>query len=280
MPINERVICSTITLRNRPLSEALEIIDGLGFGGIDLGALPGVCDHVPMDLSTQSVASVADQVATSGLSVASVNGDIGDLNIAPTPELLQVRRDHLSKLFQLCREVGSPALVLPCGALSHEPINTLESDLDLVAEGLRAAAAQGQAEGIEVWVEAQHSMRLCYNTERAARLMDRLADDPVGLVMDFSHIIASEDTLGDFVVRLGNKISHVHLRDAKPGEIHLAIGTGDVDFDAGIRLLLDRGYSGLFSLELETRDVAEAERPAAAKKAGEQISAILDQIKK
>ena len=46
-----RVICSTITLRHLPLDQALATINKLGFTEIDLGALPGVCDHVPYELT-------------------------------------------------------------------------------------------------------------------------------------------------------------------------------------------------------------------------------------
>ena len=42
-----RLGCSTISFRHLDLDEALSWIAALGFTSIDLGALPGVCDHVP-----------------------------------------------------------------------------------------------------------------------------------------------------------------------------------------------------------------------------------------
>ena len=75
-----RVICSSITLRHLPLDQALATIAGLGFAEIDLGALPGVCDHVPYDLTAEAVEQVAATVNASGLRVRSVNADVGDLN--------------------------------------------------------------------------------------------------------------------------------------------------------------------------------------------------------
>ena len=76
----DRVICSTITLRHLPFDEALDAIAGLGFTEIDLGALPGVCNHVPYELTADAVREVAEVVNRSGLSVRSVNADVGDLN--------------------------------------------------------------------------------------------------------------------------------------------------------------------------------------------------------
>ena len=62
------MICSTITLRYLPLDQALSTIADLGFTEIDLGALPGVCDHVPYELSAEAVREVAATVKASGLS--------------------------------------------------------------------------------------------------------------------------------------------------------------------------------------------------------------------
>jgi sugar phosphate isomerase/epimerase len=80
MSISDRLGCSTISFRHLVLPDALAVISELGFGEIDLGALPGVCDHVPYVLDREAVDRVAAEVAASGLRVRSVNGDIGDLN--------------------------------------------------------------------------------------------------------------------------------------------------------------------------------------------------------
>ena len=78
---DSRLGCSTISFRHQPLPEALATIAGLGFTEIDLGALPGVCDHVPYVLDMTAVEDVARTVIASGLQVRSINGDIGDLNV-------------------------------------------------------------------------------------------------------------------------------------------------------------------------------------------------------
>ena len=73
---DSRLGCSTISFRHQPLPEALATIAGLGFTEIDLGALPGVCDHVPCGLDMAAVEDVARTVIASGLRVRSINGDI------------------------------------------------------------------------------------------------------------------------------------------------------------------------------------------------------------
>ena len=272
---NSRLGCSSISFRHQDLPAALRTITEQGFEEIDLGALPGVCDHVPYDLSPEAVAAVVGQVAASGLRVRSVNGDIGDLNAVLDAEGHAARSRHLDALLRLTADTGARALVLPCGALNHEPVRGLEEDLDAIADELIRAGQRAAEFGVELWTESLHFLRFCWNLERAGELAQRLAGSGVGIVMDFSHIVAAGEEPLDYLERHKGRISHVHLRDAVPGNINLSIGNGRVDFAAGLRALAEQGYAGHFALELETRDIGHEERPAAAAKAASFISDLI-----
>lgn len=273
--LKARLGCSSISFRHQDLSTALRTITDLGFEEIDLGALPGVCDHVPYELDLAAVALVAAEVAASGLRVRSVNGDIGDLNAVLDADGEAARERHLTALLTLTADTGAKALVLPCGALSHEPVRSLEEDLDAVAAALIHAGRRAAGFGVEVWTESLHFLRFCWNLERADLLARRLAGSGVGIVMDFSHIVAAGEDPLEYLRRHAGRISHVHLRDAVPGNINLSIGNGHADFAAGLRGLAAQGYTGHFSLELETRDVTHGERPAAAAKAASFITDLI-----
>lgn len=269
-----RVICSSITLRHLPLDHALATIAGLGFAEIDLGALPGVCDHVPYDLTAEAVGQVAATVNASGLQVRSVNADVGDLN-QPLNEGEQLRRSsHVGRLIDLSAAIGATGLVLPNGALQHEPITDLASDLALVADQVAGIAEHCHSAGLQLWIEAPHYFRLCYDLNRTTHLL-ALLPASLGVICDVSHIVASGSTPRRFVELAGSRISHVHLRDAEPGYIHHSIGNGQVDFADAIAALEQSGYGGAYSLELETRDVSDDDRPPAALEAGRYISSLL-----
>jgi sugar phosphate isomerase/epimerase len=272
---HSRLGCSTISFRHLGLADALATIAELGFTEIDLGALPGVCDHVPYALDADAVTAVAAVVRGSGLTVRSINADIGDLNQALDESARTARRQHLDMLVALAVATGSRALVLPCGALNHEPIQTLDADLDLVAAELIAAARVATAEGVALWTESLHFHRLCWNLERAQQLSERLSATPVRQVMDFSHVVASGGDPAQFVEHLAAHICHVHIRDAVPGNINLSVGNGDVDFARGLKTLRHADYTGHFSLELETRDITNDQRPAATARAGRLISQLI-----
>jgi sugar phosphate isomerase/epimerase len=271
---HRRLGCSTISFRHQDLAEALTTIAGLGFTEIDLGALPGVCDHVPFVLDAATVESVAATIAASRLRVRSINCDIGDLNVPLGDETRTVRRDHLDMLVSLAAATEARALVLPCGALDHAPVETLTADVDRVAAELVSAATTAGRAGVELWTESLHLHRLCCDIERAQLLYDRLPDT-VGIVMDFSHIVASGGDPVEFVDRFAPRITHVHIRDAVPGNINLSVGNGRVDFGRGLKQLAVAGYTGHFSLELETRDITNEQRRDAAVAAGRFITDLI-----
>lgn len=281
--LHPRLACSSISFRKLPLPEALATIADLGFEEIDLGALPGVCDHVPYDLTDEAVAEVAATVAASGLTVRSVNGDIGDLNRPAGPE----RAEHLERLLRLTAAIGARALVLPCGAQSADPIVDEAADIAAVAAALRDAARRAADHGVELWTESLHYFRLCNDMRRATLLHSALQDSAVndsavlesapevGIVLDASHVVASGGDLRTAVEAFAPLVRHVHLRDARPGDIHLSIGHGSVDFAGGLAALRDAGYTGHFALELETRDVDDSDRPRATADAAAFISPLI-----
>ncbi len=272
---HSRLGCSSISFRHQDLRTALRTMKELGFEEIDLGALPGVCDHVPCELDAAAVAAVSAEVNASGLRVRSVNGDIGDLNRVLDGDGQAARGRHLDALLTLTAKTGAKALVLPCGALDHTPVRSVEEDLDLIAAQLIAAGQRAAEFGVELWTESLHFLRFCWNLERAGLLADRLAGSGVGIVMDFSHIVASGEDIQAYLDVHQGRISHVHLRDAVPGNINLSIGNGNADFAVGLKRLAADGYTGHFSLELETRDVTNDERPAATAKAASFITDLI-----
>jgi sugar phosphate isomerase/epimerase len=272
---HSRLGCSSISFRHQDLPTALRTVAGLGFAEIDLGALPGVCDHVPYELDADAVSAVATEVTASGLRVRSVNGDIGDLNAVLDAGRQAGRDRRLDALLTLTAKTGAKALVLPCGALSHEPVRGRDEDLDTVASQLIRAAERAAGFGVELWTESLHFLRFSWNLERAELLAQRLAGSGIGIVMDFSHIVAAGEDPLEYLARHEGRIAHVHLRDAVPGNINLSIGNGQADFAAGLRGLAEQGYAGHFSLELETRDLTHDERPAAAAKAASFITDLI-----
>ena len=273
MTIDSRLGCSTISFRRLPLPQALAEIKAQGFGETDLGSLPGVCDHVPIPLPADRVEALVEQILDSGVRVRLINADVADMD-DPGLDGAEMQR-RLRTLVDLAQAVGTSTIMLPCGRQGTEPRTELSHDIDTVARTLIAADDFLQDAGLNLLVEAPHSRRLCANVERSVMLYDALGDAPVGAVLDFSHVVASGDDEVDAVRRLDGRIGHVHLRDAVLGDINLSIGRGKVNFPAAIDALTASGYQGHYSLELETHDIEDADRPAEAGRAGRYITSLL-----
>jgi sugar phosphate isomerase/epimerase len=273
MTIDSRLGCSTISFRRWPLPGALAEIKAQGFGETDLGSLPGVCDHVPIPLPADHVDELAEQILDSGVTVRLINADVADMD-DPDLDAAEMQR-RLRTLVDLAHAVGTSTIMLPCGRQGTEPRTELSRDIATVARTLTAAADFVSAAGLNLLVEAPHSRRLCANVERSEMLYEALGESPVGAVLDFSHVVASGGDEVDAVRRLDGRIGHVHLRDADLGDINLSIGRGKVNFPAALEALTTSGYQGHYSLELETHDISDAERPAEGGRAGRYITSLL-----
>ena len=273
MTIDSRLGCSTISFRRLTLPGALAQIKAQGFGETDLGSLPGVCDHVPIPLPADRVDALAEQILDSGVAVRLINADVADMD-DPDLDAAEMQR-RLRTLVDLAQAVGTSTIMLPCGRQGTQPRNELSRDIATVARTLTAAADFVNAAGLSLLVEAPHSRRLCATVERSEMLYEALGESPVGAVLDFSHVVASGDDEVDAVRRFDGRIGHVHLRDAVLGDINLSIGRGKVNFPAAIEALVTSGYQGHYSLELETHDIEDAERPAEAGRAGRYITSLL-----
>jgi sugar phosphate isomerase/epimerase len=94
-------------------------------------------------------------------------------------------------------------------------------DIARVADELASAADVAASRGVNLWTESLHLHRLCWNLERSQLLADRLPAD-VGIVMDFSHIVASGGDPVEFVARFGRASSTSHPR-RRPGQ-HQPLG--------------------------------------------------------
>jgi sugar phosphate isomerase/epimerase len=271
--IDDRLGCSTISFRALSLPAAMAQISAQGFRETDLGSLPGVCDHVPVPLPPERVDVLAGQIADSGVAIRLINADVGDMD-DPDLDEPELRR-RLRTLVDLATAVGTSTIMLPCGRQGTEPRTELSRDVAAVARSLTTAASIVGEAGLSLLVEAPHSRRLCVDLDRSEMLYDALGDAPVGAVLDLSHVVASGDDPVDAVGRFGDRFRHVHLRDAVRGDINRSIGRGEVDFAAAIAALAAAGYPGHYSLELETHDIDDADRPAEAGRAGRYITSLL-----
>lgn len=93
----------------------------------------------------------------------------------------------------------------------------------------------------------------------ARQLGDLLDPMPeLGLHLDIAHanLQVPRNTAGEILAAHGKRLRHVHLHDNKGGhdDMHMPLGTGNVDVRAALRGLHSCGYDGTITLEVFTPD--------------------------
>ncbi len=148
-----------------------------------------VCNHVPFELTAEAVHEVAEVVLRSGLTVRSVNADVGDLKWPLDADGVASRQEHVQRLVELCQAIGSTGLMLPNGAQQHEPIVSLDEDLtwlNLVRTGrVVDCVDQGPGLVVEGCAGAQDvAAGLDGDASVGPQGVDDLLDRPAGLVLE------------------------------------------------------------------------------------------------
>jgi len=131
-------------------------------------------------------------------------------DLSPLRSAIALEKDLL---VEVCKELGDAAQA--AGALFLlEPLNRYEEHL-----------LKTQAAGVEI--------------------ITRCGSPAVGLISDFFHMHIEETSTPDALRQAGKHVRHLHLAD----NTRLEPGTGDIDFVAGFKALLDIGFGGYMAFE-------------------------------
>jgi sugar phosphate isomerase/epimerase len=89
-----------------------------------------------------------------------------------------------------------------------------------------------------------------------APLLDALPD--LGLHLDIGHsnLMVEHNSADELIKTYGSRLRHVHLHDNKGGDkdLHMPLGTGNVNFPRYVRALRSLGYNDTITLEVFTPD--------------------------
>lgn len=85
---------------------------------------------------------------------------------------------------------------------------------------------------------------------KARRMLATVNDPRLGVALDTGILYYRRIELKEALKVIGPKLFHVHVRDATRGDLHRAIGRGEVGFAAAFRTLRDAEYRGALSVEL------------------------------
>lgn len=222
------------------LDEALEGIARAGFHHVELSAVEGWTEHVPLDATAAQLAEIQGKLNRLNLTVPSLSGH-SDLTSAHGVEVGK-------KAVDLCVRLGVPILNTAIGGHYSEDENK-EAFMANIHELADYAAARGITVGLEVHGDIMATGAL------SAPLIEEIGRPNVGINYDTANCVFYGDVqaVDDLAVALPHLV-HVHLKDKIGGKKEWnfpAVGEGDVDFAAILRILEVGGYKGPLSVEIE-----------------------------
>lgn len=247
MPIElSRIGGSTISYRTLPLKDALERLSRHGFRTVDIGVIPRFCPHHdPLTATDDLRRGIADCVAMNGLTVTALNTGPGVFN-APGADVATIYK-AASENFDLAKALGCRIVTIQNGAAV--PRAEWMESARKVAYHLRELARTARGMGLSLSVEAPHHGTLVSDARQASDLLDLIGEEAT-CTFDTSHIQAGGQTIRQGLALLGDRIDHVHLRDARGEDIYVTPGDGDVPFEHLFAWLEERRYGGALALEI------------------------------
>ncbi|MFO7637255.1 MAG: sugar phosphate isomerase/epimerase family protein [Clostridia bacterium] len=232
--------CSTHCYNRFPFERALKGIAASGLGYVEIGAIPGHCDHVrPEAMSPVQVREALALVAGYGLKPSSISGHC-DLTTPGGAELFKKRMD-----FAVAAGAGI--------------VNTAEGNIqsrddeESFFRNMKELAAYAKERGLLIALETHGG--ILGTAKRCIETLDRIGSEHVKINYDPANLIYFEgkDPETD-ILEAVDHIGHMHIKDQLEGKgvwNFPAIGEGTINFRKLFIILAENGYAGPLSFEIE-----------------------------
>ena len=222
------------------LDEALEGIAQAGFKYVELSAVRGWTEHVPLEATDAQLEEIQAKLDRWALKASALSGH-SDLTTAAGVE-------DGKKAVDLCARLGLSLMNTAIGGHYSEDEDQA-SFMGYIHEVADYAAERGVTLALEVHGDIMASGQL------SIPLIHEINRDNVKINYDTANCVfyggvEAVDDLSPVVPYL----AHVHLKDTAGGKREWnfpAISEGRLDFDAILKLLEEEGYTGPFSVEIE-----------------------------
>lgn len=243
--------CSTLAFRWHSLDVALNAIADLGFDYVDIGSLKGDCEHLdPTRLSQKEVANLRETLRSLELRLSALNIRFGPYN-DPCAEVRDRQVAWTKASIDIARALDASIVTTTTG--DELEWQSRHDALGLIVPQIRECVKYGRERGVSLALEMPHKHSLTRNIQETIGIIPFLSDGSEGIpiTLDTSQVIHGGDSLTDVLKHLGNRIAHVHLRDAKGKYTRVAPGRGEVNFREFIKGTKELGYQGVYAIEFE-----------------------------
>ena len=216
---------------------AAKYIKMAGYDGVEISAIKGMCEHLPLDDWKSHASELKAIVAGNGLEFLST-------------EVASLDESRLLLAFEACAEIGIPVINVGPGGKSN-----VDADFEHTIAMLTKLAPKAEEFGVTLCCKA-HVGGSIYNTPTTLRAIERVTHPAFGVDMDPSHIYRAAENPANALSQVLSATKHVHIRDCKgPGPTpgtppNQACGRGDIDLFGYCKVMVDGGYKGPVCLEI------------------------------
>jgi L-ribulose-5-phosphate 3-epimerase len=263
-----------------PIREGLKKAQEVGAEGVQIYAVEGEMD--PSRLTAASRKELKDYIASLGLDIAALCGDLGGHGFQDKA-VNQQKIEKSKRILDLALELGTDIVTTHIGIVPEDHNSEVYESMQHACEELGVYAKEMNAYfAIETGPEP---------SARLKSFLDSLTTNGVSVNFDPANMVmVTGDDPVEGVYNLRDYIVHTHVKDGirykefdprelygalgyKPmdheniaqmvstGELfrELPLGEGKVDFDAYFKALQDIGYDGYLTIEREVHDQPEVD---------------------
>jgi sugar phosphate isomerase/epimerase len=199
--------CSTILYGGHSLDDALAGIEKAGYKAIELCAIRGMADHIPVGQPASFYGDLKKKIADHELAIESIGGT-GDIH---GPE----GRARFIELLKIGTMIGAPAITTASGGKADD-----EESFAQVVESVNGLAKEAAAAGVKISIKP-HVRAAVYSTKSALKFREQVDRDWIGINVDASHLwrTPEQEMPEESVATLAPHIFTARIRDTLSREI-------------------------------------------------------------
>ncbi len=228
---------NSVLFQEHDLSAAMAAAALIGYDGIEISAIKGMCEHLDPEKWRDQKNMILDLSNQHGLELISI-------------EVASREPDRLEKAFEAAEALNIPVVNIGPGGKAD-----VDEDFLSLSSNMKRLCAQAEAHGVSLCVKA-HVGCAMYNTPTTLRMMQEISSTAFGVDMDPSHVYRSGENPEEALPAVLKRVKHIHIRDCKgrgpsPGAPRdQACGRGDISLASYCAEMVKGGYNGPVNLEV------------------------------
>ena len=171
-----------------------------------------------------------------------------------------VRNEEISenayKYIDLANDLNVKGVRIFAGESPKTFQDEIISDIPAIVKGIKKLCDYAKSKNVEIWLETHSELSTGYLCKR---VLDGVNMPNLKIIWDVLHSIEYKEDIIDTIAHLGDKIVHVHLKDAVPPEdmnicqyVHTDLRAGIMPFEKVVSALKTINFDGYYSLEWES----------------------------